>query len=92
MTIWNITQWNITITILIFTMNKTIYSKDHKNIVEQLKKARQETGLDQSEVAKMLDRTQSHVSKVESGQRRIDIVSLKEFARIYKKPIDYFLK
>lgn len=73
-------------------MNKTIYSKDHKNIVEQLKKARQETGLDQSEVAKMLDRTQSHVSKVEAGQRRIDIVSLKEFARIYKKPIDYFLK
>ena len=92
MTIWNITQWNITITILIFTINKTIYSKDHKYIVEQLKKARQEIGLDQSEVAKMLDRTQSHVSKVESGQRRIDIVSLKEFARIYKKPIDYFLK
>ena len=92
MTIWNITQWNITITILIFTTNKTIYSKDHKYIVEQLKKARQEIGLDQSEVAKMLDRTQSHVSKVESGQRRIDIVSLKEFARIYKKPIDYFLK
>ena len=92
MTIWNITQWNITITILIFTMNKTIYSKDHKYIVEQLRKARQEIGLDQSEVAKMLDRTQSHVSKVEAGQRRIDVVSLKEFARIYKKPLDYFIK
>jgi len=92
MTIWNITQWNITITILIFTINKTIYSKDHKYIVEQLKKARQEIGLDQSEVAKMLDRTQSHVSKVEAGQRRIDVVSLKEFARIYKKPLDYFIK
>ena len=92
MTIWNITQWNITITILIFTTNKTIYSKDHKYIVEQLKKARQEIGLDQSEVAKMLDRTQSHVSKVEAGQRRIDVVSLKEFARIYKKPLDYFIK
>ena len=73
-------------------MNKTIYSKDHKYIVEQLKKARQEIGLDQSEVAKMLDRTQSHVSKVEAGQRRIDVVSLKEFARIYKKPLDYFIK
>jgi len=73
-------------------MNKTIYSKDHKYIVEQLRKARQEIGLDQSEVAKMLDRTQSHVSKVEAGQRRIDVVSLKEFARIYKKPLDYFIK
>ena len=34
----------------------------------------------------------SHVSKIEAGQRRIDIVTLKEFARIYKKPMDYFLK
>ena len=73
-------------------MTKAIYSKDHKYIVEQMKKARQEAGLDQEEVAKLLGKTQSHVSKVEAGQRRIDIVSLKEFARIYKKPLDYFLK
>ena len=73
-------------------MPKAIYSKDHKYIVEQLKKARQEAGLEQAEVAKLLSRTQSHISKVESGQRRIDIVALKEFAQIYKKPMDYFLK
>jgi len=73
-------------------MSKAIYSKDHKYIVEQLKKARQEAGLEQAEVAKLLGKTQSHVSKVEAGQRRIDVVSLREFARIYKKPIDYFLK
>lgn len=73
-------------------MTKAIYSKDHKYIVEQLKKARQEAGLDQAEVAKLLGKTQSHVSRVEAGQRRIDIVSLKEFASIYKKSVDYFLK
>jgi len=73
-------------------MSKVIYSKDHKYIVEQLKKARQEAGLDQAKVAKLLGKTQSHVSKVEAGQRRIDIVAFKEFARIYKKDIDYFLK
>jgi transcriptional regulator with XRE-family HTH domain len=73
-------------------MSKSIYSKDHRRIVKQLKKARQEAGLDQAEVAKLLGKTQSHVSKVEGGQRRIDIIALKEFARIYKKPIDYFLK
>lgn len=73
-------------------MTKAIYSKDHKYIVEQLKKARQGSGLDQQKVAKLLGKTQSHVSKVEAGQRRIDIVTLKEFARIYKKPMDYFLK
>ncbi len=73
-------------------MTKAIYSKDHKCIVEQLKKARQEAGLDQEQVAKLLGKTQSHVSKVEAGQRRIDIVALKEFARIYKKSMGYFIK
>jgi len=73
-------------------MTKSIYSKDHKYTVEQLKKARQESGLAQVEVAKLLGKTQSHVSKIEAGQRRIDIVALKEFARIYKKPMDYFFK
>lgn len=74
------------------TMRKAIYSKDHQYAVERLKKARQEAGLDQVEVAKLLGKTQSYVSKVEAGQRRIDIIALKEFVRIYKKPIDYFLK
>jgi transcriptional regulator with XRE-family HTH domain len=73
-------------------MTNAIYSKDHKFLVEQLKKARREAGLNQAEVARLLGKTQSHVSKVEAGQRRIDIVALKEFARIYKKPILYFLK
>ncbi|MGC8744991.1 MAG: helix-turn-helix domain-containing protein, partial [Verrucomicrobiia bacterium] len=49
-------------------MDKTIYTKDHKYLIEQLKKARLEIGLGQKEVAKLLGRTQSYVSKVESGQ------------------------
>jgi transcriptional regulator with XRE-family HTH domain len=73
-------------------MSKAIYSKDHKYIVEQLKKARQEAGLEQIEVAKLLGKTQSHISKVETGQRRIDIIALKEFAKIYKKDINFFIK
>lgn len=73
-------------------MTKTIFTKDHKNLIEKLKKAREDVGLHQAEVAKELGKTQSYVSKVEAGQRRIDIVALKEFARIYKKPVDYFLK
>lgn len=73
-------------------MSKTIYSKDHKYIVGQLKKARQEARLEQEQVAKILKKTQSYLSKIESGQRRIDVIVLKEFAKIYKKSISYFLK
>lgn len=73
-------------------MNKAIFSKDHKYTVEQLKRARAEAGLDQVEVAKMLGKTQPHVSKIEAGQRRLDITQLKEFAKIYKKSLTYFIK
>ena len=73
-------------------MKKTLYSKEHKYLVERLKEARAKSGFDQIKVAKLLGRTQSEISKIEAGQRRIDIVQLKEFAKIYKKDIGYFLK
>ena len=73
-------------------MNKTIYSKDHKFLVKQLKKARIEADLDQERVAELLGKTQSFISKIEAGQRRIDVVQLKEFAKTYKKSLDYFIK
>jgi transcriptional regulator with XRE-family HTH domain len=73
-------------------MTKAIFSKDHKYTVKQLKKARVDVELDQADVAKLLGKTQPHISKIEAGQRRLDITQLKEFAKIYKKPLDYFIK
>ena len=73
-------------------MKKAIYSNEHKSIVEQLKKARKESGFDQNKAAKLLGRSQSYISKIESGQRRIDVVQLKEFGKIYKKDLTFFVK
>lgn len=73
-------------------MPRAIYNKEHQKIVERLKQARLDVGLCQVEVAKKLDRTQSYVSKIESGQRRFDVLQLKEFAKLYKKPLDFFIK
>ena len=73
-------------------MVKAIYSKEHRSLVERLKKARKEKGLDQMDVAKLLGVSQSYISKMEAGQRRIDIVQLKRFAKVYRKKIEYFLK
>jgi len=73
-------------------MPRAIYNEEHKKIVERLKQARFDAGLDQVEVAEKLGRTQSYISKIESGQRRFDVLQLKEFAKLYKKPLDYFVK
>lgn len=73
-------------------MSESIYSKDHQYLIEQLKKARHEAGLDQRAVAKLLSKTQSYISKIESGQRKIDVIQLNKLAKIYKKNLDFFVE
>lgn len=73
-------------------MSKSIYSKDYRNMIEKLKKARLDAGLKQEDVASKLKKPQSYISKIERGERRIDITELKELAKIYKKDISYFVK
>jgi transcriptional regulator with XRE-family HTH domain len=72
-------------------MLKNIYSKQYRHLAQSLRLARLKTGLDQSKVAKIIGRTQSYISKIESGQLRVDVLQLKEFAKLYKKDINYFL-
>jgi len=72
-------------------MSKSIYSKEYKKTIEKLKRARIEVGLKQEEVAEKLKKPQSYISKIERGERRIDIAELQDFAKIYKKEINYFV-
>lgn len=73
-------------------MTRSIHTKEYKKVIERLKKARLEAGLKQVEVAKKLAKPQSYVSKIEQGERRVDVAELKKIADIYKKPLDYFVK
>lgn len=73
-------------------MTRSVGTKEYAYFVERLRKAHEEAGLTQVEVAKKLRRPQSHISNVESGQQRVDVVELQIFARIYKKDIKYFVK
>jgi len=45
----------------------------------------------QIDVAKALRRPQSFVSKCESGERRVDVIELEDFARLYRKAVSFFL-
>lgn len=72
-------------------MNKSVYSKEYKDIIERLKTARIEAGFSQQEIADKLGKPQSYISKIESGERRLDVAEMKKFVQLYKKPSSYFL-
>ena len=73
-------------------MGKTIRTKAYAIFIERMIRAREEAGLRQIDVAKKVKRPQSYISRVESGEYRLDILEVKKFAEIYKKDIEYFVK
>jgi transcriptional regulator with XRE-family HTH domain len=66
------------------------YVRDYRLFLKRLKQARESAGLTQAEVARLMSRPQSFVSKAESGERRVDFIELRHLARIYKKPLSFF--
>ena len=73
-------------------MTKTITTKEYARFIEKLRQARKESGLRQIDVAKKMKSPQSYISRVESGEYRLDILEVKRFAKLYKKDINYFIK
>lgn len=73
-------------------MEKTIKSKEYKVFIQRLIKARLDTGLRQIDVAKKMKRPQSYISRVESGEYRLDILEIQRFAKLYRKGLNYFIK
>ncbi|MBI5456852.1 helix-turn-helix transcriptional regulator [Candidatus Kaiserbacteria bacterium] len=73
-------------------MRKSIHSKEHAVFIERLRQARLDADLTQAEAAKKLGCTQSYISKIESGELRVDAVALRRFAKVYRKDIAYFIK
>lgn len=56
---------------------KSIYTDEYALVLRLLIAARKESGVTQVELAERLGQTQSFVSKVERGDRRLDIVQLR---------------
>jgi transcriptional regulator with XRE-family HTH domain len=57
-------------------MFKTRYSRRYKQFLIALREARERQGVTQEEFARKLRVTQSWISKVERGSRRLDVVEL----------------
>ena len=59
---------------------KTIHNKRHKRLVEAIISKRKEAGIRQVQLAKKLKRSQTWIARLESGERRIDVIELVDLA------------
>ena len=60
----------------------TLGTREHKILLKLLKKIRVEAGLRQVDLAKKLRVPQSMISKYEVGERRIDLLELREICAV----------
>ena len=63
-------------------MGKTLGSANHKALVDLIVAKREAVGMTQSQLAEKLGEYQSFVARLESGQRRIDVIEFIEIARV----------
>jgi transcriptional regulator with XRE-family HTH domain len=60
-------------------MEKSTFTSEYLHLKELLRNFRIEAGLTQIQLAEKLGETQSFVSKCERGERRLDLVQLRQF-------------
>ena len=68
------------------------YKKDYAKLMVELKRARKSAGLTQLEVALSLNKHPPFISKIEKGERRIDVIELLEFCDLYGIAVTFLLK
>ena len=71
-------------------MSKTLGTSRHRALIAFLTQKRKDAGLSQSELAKALGEYQSFVARMESGQRRVDVVEYENLARILRFDVHEF--
>lgn len=58
--------------------SKSIHKAEYRALLKLLRETRRKAGLKQADLAALLGRSQSHVSEVERGIRRLDLLQLRE--------------
>lgn len=72
---------------------REINTKDcHVEFGNFIKNARNQQELSQSEVAKQLDITQSYLSRIENGERDIDLALAMKFCQVLSLDFQEFVK
>lgn len=61
--------------------SKSIYTRENEALAKMLAEARRKRRVTQTDLAGKIERTQSWVAKVESGERLLDVVQFVRYAR-----------
>jgi transcriptional regulator with XRE-family HTH domain len=73
-------------------VEKSVSSKDYKLFLRHLRAERRRVGVTQTELAARLKETQTFVSKVERGERRIDVIELRAICSALGTSFPAFVK
>lgn len=73
-------------------MHKSIGTRSYAHFLAVLREERVKAGVSQDEMAARLGETQSFVSKCERGERRMDIIELREFCKAIGLSLEKFVK
>lgn len=65
-------------------MPKSVFTDANKVVVDELIAARKAGGLRQQDLAERLGKPQSFISRIEGGQRRIDVLEFYAIAKAMK--------
>jgi transcriptional regulator with XRE-family HTH domain len=57
----------------------------------RLKEAREYLGISQEEVATALNIPRPAISRIESGERKVEALELEQFSKLYSRTVQYFL-
>lgn len=72
-------------------LEKTIYAPEYAVVLRLFREAREAAGLTQVELAERLGQTQSFVSKIERGDRRLDIIQLRTILSHFEVSLTEFV-
>jgi len=73
-------------------MKKKVYIAQRSRLVSLLREIRIEAGLTQTELAVRIERDQTFVSKYESGQRRLDVLEMREICQAVGITLEGFVR
>ena len=72
-------------------MTRSLRTPRHQALMQVLVETRKSKGITQQELADRLNRPQSYVAKVETGERRLDVVEFIEWCHCTGVPADVLL-